>query len=139
VRFRLPDPVLALPEHERAARTWETEAMMQVEGVGAFVRTLLPVRLTGGHQVTFGVWLGVRPEDLQRAFREWWAPTYPELVLDGVVANHVPPWGLFAQPARAVVRDPDEAPYLDSSADPELDRVLSDEWPHETVLAALPD
>jgi hypothetical protein len=138
VLFRLPEPVLALPEHERAARTWETEALMQVEGVGAFVRTSLPVRLTGGHQVTFGVWLGVRPEELQRAFREWWAPTYSDLVLDGLVANDVPPWGLFGRGARAVVRDANALPYLDSSADPELTRVLGEEWPHEAVLAALP-
>jgi len=30
--------------------------MMQVPGLGAFVGGLLPVRLTGGHTVTYGVW-----------------------------------------------------------------------------------
>jgi hypothetical protein len=59
-------------------------------------------------------------------------------VLDGLVANDVPPWGLFGRGARAVVRDANALPYLDSSADPELTRVLGEEWPHEAVLAALP-
>ena len=42
--------------------------MMQVPNVGAFVRALLPVRLTEGHTVTFGVWLAVHPNDLKPAF-----------------------------------------------------------------------
>jgi hypothetical protein len=29
--------------------------------VGAFLRALLPVQLTGGYTVTFGVWVGVHP------------------------------------------------------------------------------
>src|SRR5688500_10080476 len=32
-RFKLPDPVLALPDDEREARTWRTEVMMQVDGL----------------------------------------------------------------------------------------------------------
>lgn len=127
-----------MPESERAERTWETEALMQVQGVGSFIRVLLPVRLTGGHQLTFGLWLCVSDEDLQRAFHEWWAPTYHDLVLDGTIANEVPPWGLFTRPARAVVRDPNKVPYLDSSEDPELSGVLREEWPHEAVIDALP-
>ena len=113
--------------------------MMQVEGVGAFVRALLPVRLTGGYTLTFGLWLGVRPDDLQLAAKEWWAPTYRDLVLDGLIANNVEPWGLVGKPARAVVRDPDQTPYIDSSEDHELAHVLADEWAHDFVLDALPE
>jgi hypothetical protein len=138
VRFRVPDPVLDIPEPERTARTWATETMMQVEGLGAFVRTLLPVRLTGGSTVTFGVWLAVPPATLHHALREWWAPTYPELVLDGFVANDVRPWGLLRRPAHAEVRNPDEVPYLVRSEDPLLASVLTGEFEHEPVLAALP-
>lgn len=111
---------------------------MQVQGVGSFVRALLPVGLTGGYQLTFGLWLCVSDEDFQRAFHEWWAPTYADLVLDGVIANDVPPWGLLERPARAIVRDPNQVPYVDSSEDFDLSRVLREEWPHEAVIVALP-
>lgn len=72
--------------------------MMQIPGVGPFVRALLVVRLTGGYAVTYGVWAGVHPDDLQRAFRVWWAPEYENLRLDGLLANPIPPWGLLAAP-----------------------------------------
>jgi hypothetical protein len=116
-----------------------SSVMMQVPGVGPFVRVLMPVRLLGGDTLTFGLWLGVHPEDLQRTFKEWWAPTYPNLVLDGRIANDVQPWGLLAKPASAVVRNPDETPYLAASTDALTEQVLTQEWPHEPVLAALPE
>jgi hypothetical protein len=139
VRFLLPEPVLAIPVEERVARTWQTDVMMQVAGAGAFVRALLPVRLDGGHRLTFGLWLGVPPEDLHRALEQWWAPSYSELVLDGVIANRVFPWDVLGKPARAVVRDPDETPYLDTSTDHEVTHVLHDTWPHDYVMNALPE
>jgi hypothetical protein len=40
-------------------------------------------------------------------------------------------------PVETVVRDPDETPYCDHSTDPQLDRVLHDEWPHDLVLTAV--
>lgn len=130
--------MLAIPAESRADSIWQNDVMMQLDGVGAFVRTLLPVRLSGGYTVTFGVWLGVHPEDLQNAFRVWHEPSYPELVLAGVVANDVQPWGLLARPATAVVRDADAIPYIDNSSDQLVTDVLRREWPHESVLSALP-
>jgi len=144
VRFRLPDPVLATDEQDRTPGVWmsDTDAnaavMIQVPNVGPFVRCLLPVRLTGGFTVTFGVWLAVHPDDLQRAFRVWWAPEYRELVLDGFLANKLPVWGLLGSKARAHVRDENQTPYIFQSPDPTLSQVLSDEWPHEEILAPLP-
>ena len=46
--------------------------MMQVPAIGAFVRALLPVRLSGGHTITFGVWVGINPQELQRVFAVCW-------------------------------------------------------------------
>ena len=143
MRFRLPDPVRDTAEGERANGVWmshddaNTSVMMQVPNVGPFVRCLLPVRLTGDHAVTFGVWLAVHPDDLQRSFRVWWEPEYRDLVLDGYLANELPVWGRLGSPARAEVRDENDTPYLFESADPMLSRVLHEEWPHEQLLAAI--
>jgi hypothetical protein len=143
VRFRLPDPVLGATT-EQLDQAWQSDpdanraVMMQVPGHGAFVRALLPVHLTGGYTLTFGVWIAVHPDDLQRAYRVWWSPAYPELKLEGSLANAIQPWGLLAAPVSTEVRDPDETPYCASSADPTLQRVLHDDWPHEEVLSALP-
>ena len=145
VRFRLPDPVLTTSERETAPGVWmshgdATESvMMEVPDVGTFVRCLLPVRLTGGFTVTFGLWLAVHPDVLQQAFRVWWEPAYQDLVLDGYLANSLPVWDLLAAPARARVRDENHTPYVDESPDVVLRRVLADEWPHEELLASLPE
>jgi hypothetical protein len=112
--------------------------MMQVPSVGAFVRALLPVSLTGGHTVTYGVWVAIAPQELQRVFEAWWAPHYKDLRLDGAVANSIEPWGLLAAPVSLAVRNPEHTPYCSASSDPQLRRVLSEQWPHEEVLAALP-
>jgi hypothetical protein len=96
------------------------------------------VRLTGGYTVTFGVWIGVHPDELQRAFAIWWEPEYVDLRLDGRLANALPGWGLLATQVDAAVLDVDETPYVVRSSDPTLDRVLSGEWPHDEVLSRLP-
>lgn len=144
VRFRLPDPVLELPDQERTEGTWLSEAdanssvIMQVPDLGAFVRVLLPVHLTGGYRVTFGAWLGVDPAELRRASSLWWEPEYAGLEFEGRLANALPGWGLLAAPAQAAVLNPDETPYIVGSSDHEFNHVLRDEWPHRDVLDRIP-
>ena len=144
MRFRLPDPVAATVDKEHAHGVWITEpdpnraVMMQVPKLGAFVRCLLPVRLTDGFTVTFGLWLAVHPDDLQRAARAWFDPAYAELAFEGRLANAIPPWGLLAAQAQARVVDPDATPYVVASDDPALSQVLTTEWPHDDVLSVLP-
>src|SRR5688500_16881938 len=87
LRFGLPDPVLAIPEAERESRTWGNDVMMAVEGVGGFVRALLPVRLTGGYSIRYGLWLSVSSAELRQAYDVWWEDAYRDLVLNGFVAN----------------------------------------------------
>jgi hypothetical protein len=93
IRFRLPDTVFAMNDGRERDEKWmsDTDAnvavMMQVPDAGGFVRCLLPVRLIEGHTVTFGVWLDVHPDDLRHAFESRWAPTYPDLRLDGRLAK----------------------------------------------------
>jgi len=145
VRFRLPDPVAAASDQEATAGTWMSHddpnisVMMQVPNVGPFVRCLLPIQLTGGFTITFGVWLAVHPDDLQRAFGTWWEPEYSELVLDGYLANELPVWGLLGAPAHAHVVNEDHTPVIDRSSVPLLSRLLTQEQAHEELLASLPD
>jgi hypothetical protein len=69
----LPDPVLQLPDRDAADGVWKSEpdpnraVMMMVPNLGGFLRALLPVHLSGGDTVAFGVWVGVHPDDLKRA------------------------------------------------------------------------
>ena len=144
VRFRLPEPVLTSTGQEKVPGSWlshdspETSVMMQIPSVGAFVRALLPVRLTGGHTVTYGVWAGVRPGELRRAFSVWQEPEYQDLQLEGFLANSIQPWGLLGAPVSLSVRDPQHTPCCSGSPEPELSRVLAEEWSHEDILDALP-
>jgi hypothetical protein len=144
VRFTLPDPVLDLPKGDTTEGVWmsgsnaRVSVMMQVPGAGAFIRALLPVKLTGGYTVTYGVWVGIHPEDLQRAFTVWWAPEYVDLRLSGRLANRIQPWGLLAAPVELGVLDADATPYCVSSRDPTLAAVLAQEWDHTRVLDTLP-
>ena len=52
-------------------RNARDSVMMQAPSVGAFVRALLPVRLSEGHTLTFGVWLAIEPRQLQTIFALW--------------------------------------------------------------------
>ncbi|HEY7138869.1 MAG TPA: DUF2199 domain-containing protein [Methylomirabilota bacterium] len=139
LRFRLPQPVLEVPEGERAERTWGNDVLMQVREVGSFVRVLVPVRLTGGYTVTYGAWLFVRPEDLRHAWEVWWTPEYAQLRLAGLLANMLPAWEshTYGKPLAIAVRDPESAPYAVDSSDDFMRRVLQDEWPHEPILDAI--
>ena len=145
IRFRLPDPVLGTPDQDRAPGVWllgpdaERSGIMVVPGVGTFVRALLPVRLSGGYTVTYGVWVAIDPADLQRTVESWWAPFYAELELDGHLANALPAWEILGAPVRIAVRDAGQLPSCVASDDAGLAAVLGTEWDHERVLATLPD
>ncbi|MEV6559851.1 hypothetical protein AB0M22_29310 [Nocardia sp. NPDC051756] len=140
IRFQLPDPVLDLPDRELTAGTWMSgpapndSVMMQVPGMGAFIRVLLPIDLTAGYTLTYGAWLAIDPRELVPIFEVWYAPEYTGLVVNGWLANAIEPWGLLASPVVATVRDADQTPYCDHSGDPLLDRVLHEQWPHELFL-----
>ncbi|MCV2393134.1 DUF2199 domain-containing protein [Actinotalea sp. M2MS4P-6] len=144
VRFRLPDPVLsafggALPDDAWLdAPDPSVAVMMQVPRLGAFVRVLAPIPLSGGFSVTFGAWLGVHPDDLQRAFRVWHAPAYADLDLDGRLANDLLDRGVLGAPARATVLNVLHTPYVTTSTDERLVELLRGPSDHDDVLSHLP-
>jgi hypothetical protein len=139
IRFGVPEPVLSIPEGDRAALTWGNDVLMQVEGIGGFVRILVPVKLTGGYTVTYGAWLSVESDDLRRAWEVWMDPAYADLRLGGVLANMLPGWEseTYVKPLETAVLNVEHAPYAIDSSDDFMRRVLQDEWPHEDVLAAI--
>jgi hypothetical protein len=112
---------------------------MRVEGLGGFIRILVPVNLTGGYTVTFGAWLSVESDDLRRAWEVWEDPAYADLRFDGVLANMLPGWEseTYQKPLEVAVLKVEHTPYAVASSDDFMRRVLHDEWPHEDVLAAV--
>jgi hypothetical protein len=141
LRFHLPQPVLeALPnDEERAARTWGNDVVMMVQDIGAFVRILVPVDLTGGFTVTFGAWLCVHHEALRHAWEVWEEPEYMGLQFHGYLANMLPPWEAetYKKPLDAAPRVPNLLPYATQSPDAALQHILMGEWEHGPVLDAL--
>ncbi|MDQ3480518.1 MAG: DUF2199 domain-containing protein [Actinomycetota bacterium] len=134
----LPDAVHVVPESERIDRTWGRDPLLQVQGIGAFVRVLLPIQLTGGFSLTVGTWLSVDPASLREVWEVWETPAYAELVLEGHLANAVPPWGqkVLGIVGVATVRDPTKWPYIQRSDAPSFQNILSTEWPHDAILGA---
>jgi hypothetical protein len=139
IRFSLPDPVLNSTRKDLDSGTWLSHAdaassiLMQVDHIGAFVRAALPVPLTGGQKLTFGVWVNINPLDLQRACSIWHEPEYAELKLTGYLANALEPWGLLRAPVDIAVVNPDHTPYCVSSTDADLSFLLHHEWPHRIL------
>ncbi|WP_167837833.1 DUF2199 domain-containing protein [Nocardia altamirensis] len=139
-RFTLPDPVRRAPDRELTPGTWmsgdtaHTSELMMVPNHGAYARALLPIRLTEGYSMTYAVWLMVHPNDWRRLCEDWWSPEYADLRIYGWLANNIEPWDVLTARVTAVVRDPEQIPYCDSSPEERLDRVLHEEWPQELLL-----
>jgi len=127
----------ALPAEQRAS-AWGNSDFQRLEGVGGFLRCLMPVRLTGGGSVTYSVWLKLDDDQLRHALHVWDEPAYAGLRLRGEVANAIKPWpGLLGEPARAEVRDQGTLPYLAAEEGTLLARVLHEEWDRDDVLSRI--
>ena len=159
IRFRLPEPVLDSPGQERVALrvspeltreakrvpgAWlshespEASVMMQIPGAGPFVRALLVVRLTGGYAVTYGVWAGVHPGDLQRAFRVWWDPGVRESAAGRRACQLGPSVGTAGSPGHPGSEGSGTHALLCGQLRPHALPVLGEKWPHKDVLETLP-
>ena len=91
-------------------------------------------------RVVFGVWLAVHADEARRLSEAWDLPAYEQMVIEGLLANAVPPWGdhLLDKRCTAAVRDPRHVPVIVASSDPLLHRVLTEVWPPGGVLSCLP-
>lgn len=142
-RFTLPEPMVHVDQPVPAEDVWMSGSdvrdseLLQVQRIGTFVRATLPVDLTGGYRITFGVWLLVDPTEFRSICEAWWGPGYSQLRIEGYLANEIPPWGMFASPVDAIVKDPEKLPVCVASAVPLLDRVLREQWSHEVALGSI--
>lgn len=136
VRFGLPDPALGIPHDERVDRFWGNDVLLAVKDLGCFVRSLLTVHFADDTSLTFGLWLGVHPDDLEHLSKVWWEPHYAEVSFTGYIANDLAPWSgeVLARPVRAEVLDPDSVPQVVASDDVLVSRIIGDKWPPKAVL-----
>jgi hypothetical protein len=137
IRSTLPDAIQALPPEQRAA-AWGNSDLQRLQGVGGFLRCLMPVRLTGGGSVTYSVWLKLDDDQLRHANAIWTTPEYTTLSVRGEVANAIKPWpDLLGEAAGAVARDAGTLPYLVADENTVLSRVLVEVWDRDDVLSRI--
>jgi hypothetical protein len=133
ITFGMPDVIFDI--REELLQTWGDDPFLTIKDIGFFVRVLLPVKLTDGFSVNFGTWLEIHAEDFRKAWRTWNFPEYADLEFEGYVANDIEPWKRFPHAlVKATVRDMEQVPYLTSSQNEVVAKVLADTWPHADVL-----
>jgi hypothetical protein len=133
VTFEQPDVLFEIPPE--LLDTWGGDPFLAIKDIGFFVRVILPVTLTDGFKVDFGTWLEVHAEDFRTAWQTWNFPEYKDLQIRGFVANEIAPWGMLPHAlVTATVREMEDVPYLTSSDNETVTRILSDTHPHADVL-----
>ncbi|MFI5530914.1 DUF2199 domain-containing protein [Kitasatospora sp. NPDC051853] len=147
----LPDPVADLTEQERRqVVTFASEQTVLTRTLGGFVRALLPVRLTDGRTVSFGVWISVEADTYGRfadavhgtgtGTGTGTGITGTGEPFDGRLATALAPWGDTLLAAPVTISSPRRGgglrtPELLSSPAPALATVLRDTWPPAEVLS----
>ncbi len=133
--FGLPDDIFRLSLEERAARAKIGESIARLDG-RFFVRSLFP-RSVEGHGVwSFGLWIEVAKDDLERISRAWDDPTaYLALRFTGRLANDLTaehqPGAVLGAPVEVAVKTADVKPYVHASSDPEVAALLARVWPRD--------
>ncbi|WP_405426057.1 DUF2199 domain-containing protein [Streptomyces erythrochromogenes] len=136
--FNLPDAALGAPEE--ALHRLGVRALLRVDGVGSFIRCLLPVRLSHDTELVLGAWTEVDDATLRRAHELWERPGYADLCVEGTFANRIQPWGddLLGAPVTATVADPEELPRVVDVRHPVASRILTRTWDRDHVLSRFP-
>lgn len=132
IDFKLnrPEPLIGVDATQLAE---PTGGLMTGPDGEAYLRCLLPVRLTGGVELVFSAWMQVPDSTAMRAYHVWEdGEEYAKFTASGTFANVIMPWPeLMGVPVEAAVRDADELPYYTSH--PLLDR----EWDRDFVLSRI--
>jgi hypothetical protein len=139
-QFQLPDLLASETGRLEQTGVWMSgaspaqSALLAVPHSGCYMRCLLPVNLTDGRTVTFGVWLRVSSDDLELVDEVWHTPRYGALTLRGKLANDVPPWGAKDSDFQIAVIEPSRLPRCIASEDRLAASMLADQWEPELVL-----
>lgn len=134
--YPIPDPVTDRED----AIVVRTEQVITAQGLGSYVRVILPIPVDTGHEVTLGVWMAITDGALWdrilgagRAGGDAWAG----LEFTGRLAVAVRPWPeVFGNRATARVPGVDTVPRVVASVDEPLTRVLAGDWPEQWVVEA---
>lgn len=132
IKRELPDVVRAIPEAQRKTRVGiGGTSFMQLDLERFFVRALLPVRLSDGHEFHFGVWLETSEQTAKELWTNWERPEYSAMRFEAVLANSVPPWNesILEADCVAAVRDHNQLPYIEPSNQSTLSAVMATPWP----------
>jgi len=133
-----PDPLAYLSDEEREERiVTQTQQMVRVNGMGNFIRVILPVPVEHDREATFGVWLCItEPEEYQRIIaaardgRKRWVGTR----FAGRLVTALQPWPeIFGAWAQAEAPAAFEVARLVHSVDPTLSTVLTKRWPVDLI------
>lgn len=139
LRLLRPDEIADWSASDLNERVDTNDIFMRVDGDRYYIRSILPVHLTGGHLVAFALWVRVSLDDLTAAGPSWDTPDYAELRLTGHLANTLPPFPnlLAGAPVETEVKHLDELPYISASTNPLLTQILETDWDHATILDPL--
>ena len=134
ITFEQPDVIDEVPPE--LLDTWGGDPFLAIKDVGFFLRVILPIKLNDGFALNFGTWLEIHRDDFKAAWTAWNFPEYKDFEVEGYIANEIEPFARFPHAlVKATVREIEQVPYLTSSDNEVFTKLLSDIWPHATVLA----
>jgi hypothetical protein len=137
LQFGVPDSVLASSETAIGPGAWMSgqspadSDLLILPPIGAFARSLLPVRVDGGAILTYGVWVRVDEDQFDRLREVWNSEQYGGLRISGTLANKLPFEHAILSEVVAEVVDTLRRPVIVSSSDSWTRELLGTVLPHD--------
>lgn len=133
--FGMPDEIFALGD-DREHRATLDNRFAALDGKRFFVRCLLPIPVEHYGTWTLGVWIELSRNDFDTVLASWDKPDeWALLQCTGTLANSGASLDLPI-PLGSLVSvhgpNPDHPPYVGSSSDAQLSKLLSQTWPRES-------
>lgn len=136
----LPQPLAEISDAERTACvSTETDKLIVADGIGNFIKVLLPISLDDGRRVTYSLWVGMNGSVLEAMSQRMRTQGMAGIKIEGVLANSLHPWGDGMLKADAQIESKQTEPggynlFIVGSTAPELKRIIQGSWPAAFVL-----